>query len=95
MPIKDIIRIFECKYCKKKFTMFEKSDGELVYFPENVMWPVHGDFELASHLKMKHRHNYDRDRTFYTDEELIKRDYHKVKPDEEIYMQVLQQCSSK
>lgn len=65
MPIKDIMHTYECKYCKKKFVMFDKPNGELLYFPENVMWPVHGDLELMAHLRSQHRHYYDLDSMFY------------------------------
>lgn len=86
MPIKDIIRIYECKYCKKKFTMFERPNGELVYFPENVMWPVHGEFELTDHVRNKHRREYDLNRVFYDDDSLINLNFHKVAPNEEVRM---------
>lgn len=45
--------------------MFDKPNGGLIYFPENVMWPVNGKLELLSHLRSRHRPNYDLDRTFY------------------------------
>lgn len=65
MPIKDIMRVYVCKYCQKKFTMFDGPNGELIFFPENVMWPVHGGFELIDHLKKYHRYFYLNDRAWF------------------------------
>ena len=65
MPIKDIIHTYECKYCKQKWTMFDAPDGTLLYFPQNTIRPVHGEWELVYHLKHKHWHNYNMDTIFY------------------------------
>ena len=67
MPIKDIVHIYKCRFCGKKFTMFDGANGELIFFPENVMWPTHGELELVYHLRNCHKHEYDMDRTFYGD----------------------------
>ena len=76
MPIKDALRVFKCDIGGKKFTMFEKSDGELVYFPENVMWPVHGKLELAMHFK-SHKPNYEAWTAFngWNVDEVIKKNF--------------------
>ena len=65
MPVKDVIHVFQCKFCGKKFTMFDSPNGELVYFPENVMWPIHGEFELVDHIRNAHRHVYELHKIFY------------------------------
>lgn len=65
MPIKDIMHIYRCRYCNMKFTMFEGTNGRLIFFPNNVMWPTNGTVELIYHLKNRHRHIYDLERLFY------------------------------
>ena len=67
MPIKDAARCFRCKYCGKEFTLFENSKGKLIFYPENVMWPVHGDLELIDHLRSKHTDEYEYARIFFTE----------------------------
>ena len=59
MPVKDAIRTCKCKYCDKKFTMFENSDGELIFFPENTVRPVWGWYELLDHLRQSHKEIYN------------------------------------
>lgn len=59
MPIKDCIRTCTCKYCKKKFTMFENSAGELIYFPANTVRPCLGYYELVNHLRNAHQEIYN------------------------------------
>lgn len=54
MPVKDAIRTCKCKYCNKKFTMFQNADGELIYFPENTVRPAWGYYELLHHLRKEH-----------------------------------------
>lgn len=70
MPVKDTIHVLKCKYCGKRYTMFDTPDRGLVYYPDNVMWPTHGNLELVDHMRMNHQHehemyilfnNYDRD----------------------------------
>ena len=65
MPVKDVIHVFQCKFCDKKFTMFDSPKGGLIYFPANVMWPVHGEFELIDHIRNEHRRNYELHTLFY------------------------------
>ena len=83
MPIKDIMRTYICKHCGKSFVMFKDPDGKLIYYPDNVMWPTHGDFELISHMKNAHRHKYDMFIIFegHNAEKLIGENY-----DEKLYM---------
>lgn len=59
MPIKDALRRFKCKYCGKEFTMFNRSDGELIFYPDNYPWACHGEPELTSHVRMEHKAMYD------------------------------------
>ena len=59
MPIKDCIRTCKCKYCDKKFTMFEDSTGELIFFPDNTVRPCLGYYELLDHLRKEHREIYN------------------------------------
>lgn len=81
MPIKDIIHVCECKFCKQKWTMFDSSDGGLLYFPEKTIRPVHGEYELLYHLKHKHFRNYDADMIFYNSDSkaIINANFHKSK----------------
>lgn len=76
MPIKDIIHTYECKYCHKKFTMFDKPGGGLIFFPDNVCWPVDGKLELVMHVRSKHKREYDMEKIFYSDQSLINLNYH-------------------
>ena len=76
MPIKEIMHTYECKYCHKKFTMFDKPDGGLIFFPENVMWPCNGELELVMHIKSKHKNEYRLADIFYSDQSLIALNYH-------------------
>ena len=55
MPIKEAMRICKCKFCKKKFTMFVDSNGELIFFPENTVRPAIGYYELLHHVKTEHK----------------------------------------
>lgn len=58
MTLKDSIRLFRCKKCGKEYTMFEKANGNLVYFPKFAVWPIHGEFELVEHLRDSHNSSY-------------------------------------
>lgn len=58
MPIKEIIRTCTCKFCNQKFTMFEDSHGELIFFPENVPRPAWGYYELLDHVRENHKDAY-------------------------------------
>lgn len=78
MPIKDILHVYECKYCHKRFTMFDGPGGKLIFFPESSTWPTDGKFELIYHLKNHHGPDYRRDKEFYDTNELIKIEYHEV-----------------
>ena len=62
-----IKRLFKCKECGKIFTAFEKDDGSLVMFPENCPWPIHGEYELTSHLRVDHKDGYYYVKLFYPD----------------------------
>ena len=77
MPVKDVIHVYRCRFCNKKYTMFDSPKGGLIYFPANVMWPVHGEYALVDHIRMCHKHNYDIHKIFYgTDHAtLIKKNY--------------------
>lgn len=63
----DSKRLFKCKACGKIFTAFERSDGTLVMFPDNYPWPVHGEYELTSHLRASHKDGYYFTQLFYPD----------------------------
>ena len=76
MPIKDAIRIFTCKYCGKEFKMFIRSNGELITFPDNYPWPIHGEFELTDHIRRDHKDQHESALIFYRDRtEEINRSY--------------------
>ena len=79
MPIKDIMHLYECKFCKKKWTMFDGPDKKLLYFPDNTIRPVHGEYELLYHLKHQHFHNYSADMIFYNKDtnKVIDANFHK------------------
>ena len=66
MSIKDAARRFRCKYCGKEFTLFVNSKGKLIFYPKNVMWPVHGELELIDHLRSKHTDEYEYARIFFS-----------------------------
>lgn len=87
MPVKDVIHVFQCKFCNEKFTMFDHPDGGLIYFPANVMWPIHGEFALVDHFRNCHRHNYELHKLFYGTDHgvLISKIYRRVEnePDKE------------
>lgn len=85
MPVKDVIHVFKCKFCDQKFTMFDGPTGGLIYFPANVMWPVHGEFELVDHIRNEHRHVYEMQRLFYGNDPniLIEKLYRRPLEDEQ------------
>ena len=75
MPIKDSLRIFKCKYCNKEFSLFERANGELIFYSDNTPWPIHGKFVLQDHLKTCHRNQYENLKIFYPINEMMGKTY--------------------
>ena len=67
MTLSESKRVYKCKICGKSFTAFERPNGSLVIFPENYPWPVHGEYELTSHLRASHKDGYYFTQLFYPD----------------------------
>lgn len=68
MSIKDSIRKFRCKYCGQEFTMFERNNGDLIFYPDKFPWACHGELELCSHLRSNHRKIYDQMLLFFPEQ---------------------------